>query len=197
MSAGTPAVREQRLTLADLHATAELARTLAAELRGGDVLILTGELGAGKTTFTQSLGAALGIIEPITSPTFVIARHHRNYSVDDAGQPRPDLVHVDAYRLDSADALTSLDLESSLNDSVTVIEWGRDLAERLASGTGWLDVELHRATGTGEPGASAAPGDAAGTDTEWVTDFDDDVEEPRTCVLRAYGPRFAALKLVD
>ncbi|MGO1181892.1 MAG: tRNA (adenosine(37)-N6)-threonylcarbamoyltransferase complex ATPase subunit type 1 TsaE [Micrococcaceae bacterium] len=183
-------VREQRLTLADLTATAELARTLAAELRGGDVLILTGELGAGKTTFTQSLGAALGITEPITSPTFVIARHHRNHRVDDAGQPRPDLVHVDAYRLDSADALTSLDLESSLPGSVTVIEWGRDLAEHLAAGVGWLDLELRRGTG-----AKAAH--AAEPDDGWVTDFDDDVDEPRTCVLRAYGPRFAALKLVD
>lgn len=194
----TTPTRELRLELADPDATAQLARTLAAQLRGGDVLILTGELGAGKTTFTQSLGAALGITEPITSPTFVIARHHRNPHVDAAGEPRPDLVHVDAYRLESADALTSLDLESTLAGSVTVIEWGRDLAEHLAAEVGWLDLELHRAPGGAvadrdpdtDPHSDAAEG-------EWVTDFDDDVEEPRSCVLRAYGPRFAELHLVD
>ncbi|WBL17782.1 tRNA (adenosine(37)-N6)-threonylcarbamoyltransferase complex ATPase subunit type 1 TsaE [Citricoccus sp. NR2] len=181
---------EHRIELVDLDATARFARTLAGQLRGGDVLILTGELGAGKTTFTQSLGAALGITDPITSPTFVIARHHRNASVDSDGAPRPDLVHVDAYRLESADALTSLDLESTLADSVTVIEWGRDLAEHLAGDAGWLDLELHRAPGSAEPTGPTVEG-------EWVTDFEDDVEEPRTGVLRTFGARFTGLNLVD
>lgn len=175
------------ITLADLDATAALAQALAEQLRTGDLLILTGELGAGKTAFTQALGASLGITEPITSPTFVIARHHRNRWPD-----RPALVHVDAYRLNSADELASLDLETSQPGSVTVVEWGRGMAEALADDhTGWLDVELFRDTGADHP--------EAGADTEeLVTDFsDDDLTEPRTCVIRAYGPRYDELDLSD
>ena len=89
-------------------------------------MVLTGELGAGKTTFTQGLGEGLGVRGGVTSPTFVIARVHPSL-VDG-----PDLVHVDAYRLGGIDELDDLDLDTSLDTAVTVVEWGAGLAEGLA-----------------------------------------------------------------
>ena len=119
------------------EATAELGADLAARLRAGDVVLLSGELGAGKTTLTQGLGAGLGVRGPITSPTFVIARVHPSL----VGGPA--LVHVDAYRLGDAVELEDLDLEASLAEAVTVVEWGRGLAEQLTDS--YLKVELARA----------------------------------------------------
>ena len=109
---------------------------VATGCRGGDVLVLSGDLGAGKTTFTQGLARGLGIEERVTSPTFVIARAHANPG---AG---PDLVHVDAYRVGSALELDDLDLESDLTTSVVVVEWGGGLAEQLS--TERLDVVITR-----------------------------------------------------
>lgn len=103
---------------------------------GGDVLVLAGDLGAGKTTFTQGLALGLGIDEAVTSPTFVIARAHANPT--DA----PDLVHVDAYRLGGAVELDDLDLDTELATSVVVVEWGTGLAERLSAAH--LDVTIAR-----------------------------------------------------
>ncbi|MFV0633592.1 tRNA (adenosine(37)-N6)-threonylcarbamoyltransferase complex ATPase subunit type 1 TsaE [Demequina sp.] len=96
------------------------AEVIAPALRPGDLVILTGDLGAGKTTFTQGLGSALGIRGEVASPTFIIARTHP--SLGDG----PDLVHVDAYRLSSLAELDDLDLDTSLEDAVTVVEWGDD-----------------------------------------------------------------------
>jgi len=100
------------------------------------VIVLMGELGAGKTTFTQGLARGLGITEPVTSPTFVISRVH----------PHPtggvSLVHVDAYRVGSAAELDDLDLEADLSTSVVVVEWGRGLAEDLSPEG--LDVAITR-----------------------------------------------------
>lgn len=159
---------QHRYELADLAETQALAARVAKQLRAGDVLILTGDLGAGKTTFTQALAKALGITAPITSPTFVLARHHNH-----PGEGL-NLVHVDAYRITGADELASLDLETWLTDSVVVIEWGRGTAEDLTDS--YLDIELIR------PGAA--------TD-ELVTDFsDDEIEEPRTAILTGHGPRW-------
>ena len=159
---------QQRYELADLADTQALAARVAAQLRAGDVIILTGDLGAGKTTFTQAMAKALGITAPITSPTFVLARHH-NHPADGL-----NLVHVDAYRITGADELASLDLETWLTDSVVVIEWGRGTAEDLTDS--YLDIELIR------------PGAAVG---ELVTDFsDDEVDEPRSAILTGYGPRW-------
>lgn len=104
----------------------DLGRALAKQLAAGDLLVLSGELGAGKTTFTQGLGAGLGVRGDVTSPTFVIARVHPSL-VDG-----PDLVHVDAYRLGGLDELDDLDLDASLDDAVTVVEWGEGLAEGLS-----------------------------------------------------------------
>lgn len=114
------------LELETAQETTELGRSLAAELRAGDLLILTGDLGAGKTTFTQGLGAGLGVRGAVTSPTFVIARVHPSVG---AG---PELVHVDAYRLGGSAELDDLDLDTDLDQAVTVVEWGEGLAESLA-----------------------------------------------------------------
>jgi len=106
--------------------TQDFGRRLGAMLRGGDVLVLTGDLGAGKTTLTQGIADGLGVRGPITSPTFVIARVHPSL----VGGPA--LVHVDAYRLGSALELDDLDLDADLDASVTVVEWGAGLAEQLS-----------------------------------------------------------------
>lgn len=103
-----------------------LGAALARKLRAGDVIIATGDLGAGKTTLTQGIGEGLGAAGPIISPTFVLSRIHHS----DSG--RPDLVHVDAYRLSGADELEDLDLEETLDRSVTVVEWGENVAEVLS-----------------------------------------------------------------
>ena len=109
--------------------TAEQTRAwgerLGRSLRAGDLVVLTGELGAGKTTLTQGIGAGLGIRGPVTSPTFVIARVHPSL----VGGPA--LVHVDAYRLGGFAELDDLDLDATLEDCVTVVEWGHGLAEDL------------------------------------------------------------------
>lgn len=112
--------------LPDAEATAALGRDLARVLRRGDVVVMTGDLGAGKTTTTRALGEALGVRGEVTSPTFVIAREHP--SLGDG----PALVHVDAYRLGGFGELDDLDLDTSLDDAVTVIEWGAGMAEGLS-----------------------------------------------------------------
>jgi len=112
------------LTTAD--DTRAFGERVAAGLRAGDLVILTGGLGAGKTTLTQGLAAGLGVRGPITSPTFVIARVHPSL----VGGPA--LVHVDAYRLGGLAELDDLDLDTSLEESVTVVEWGHGVAEELS-----------------------------------------------------------------
>jgi tRNA threonylcarbamoyladenosine biosynthesis protein TsaE len=103
-----------------------LGRRLAGLLRAGDLVILIGGLGAGKTTLVQGIGAGLGVRGPVTSPTFVIARVHPSLSGG------PDLVHADAYRLGSPAEVDDLDLDETVASSVTVVEWGGGLAEGLA-----------------------------------------------------------------
>jgi tRNA threonylcarbamoyladenosine biosynthesis protein TsaE len=114
----------------------DLGHALARLLRAGDLVVLTGDLGAGKTTFTQGLGAALDVRGDVTSPTFVIARVHPPLG---AG---PALVHVDAYRLSGPDELDDLDLDETLPDAVTVVEWGAGLVERLNDE--YLEVRIDR-----------------------------------------------------
>lgn len=117
---------ERQVHWATTEDTQDFGRRLAALLRGGDVIVLTGDLGAGKTTLTQGIAEGLGVRGPITSPTFVIARVHPSL----VGGPL--LVHVDAYRLGSALELDDLDLDADLDASVTVVEWGAGLAEQLS-----------------------------------------------------------------
>jgi tRNA threonylcarbamoyladenosine biosynthesis protein TsaE len=130
-------VRPLPIVLPGPDATRELGERLAAELRPGDLVVLSGPLGAGKTALTQGIGAGLGVAGTVTSPTFVLSRVHRG--------PLP-LVHVDAYRLrDSGTGrleLDDMDLDASLPDSVTVVEWGEGLVEGLADAR--LEVQLER-----------------------------------------------------
>ncbi|MEV7399534.1 tRNA (adenosine(37)-N6)-threonylcarbamoyltransferase complex ATPase subunit type 1 TsaE [Streptomyces sp. NPDC091267] len=117
-----------------------LGRRLAGVLRPGDLVMLTGELGAGKTTLTRGLGEGLGVRGAVTSPTFVIARVHPPLG-DGAA-----LVHVDAYRLGGGlDEMEDLDLDVSLPESVVVVEWGDGKVEELADDR--LRVLIHRAVG--------------------------------------------------
>ncbi len=172
-----------RVPLADLEDTERFAHRLAGELRAGTLLVLTGGLGAGKTTFTQSLAEGLGVAGQVSSPTFVLSRIHRS------GGDGPDLVHVDAYRTD-AEGLESLDLLSTLPGSVTVVEWGRGVVEQALTGEhgSWLDLELLRE----QPAQEVPAEDAQGSGI--ITDFSESEEDilgtPRTAVLRGYGAAF-------
>ena len=118
-------------TAADTHA---LGVALAELFRPGDLVVLVGPLGAGKTALTQGIGLGVGVGEPVTSPTFVIARVHHG--------GRVPLVHVDAYRLQSVADVDDLDLGASAAESVTVVEWGQGLVEQLADEH--LEVRLDR-----------------------------------------------------
>jgi tRNA threonylcarbamoyl adenosine modification protein YjeE len=159
-----PAVR--RIATADeMH---ELGRELAGVLRAGDLVILSGPLGAGKTTLTRGIGEGLDVRGPVTSPTFVLARTHPSLS---GGAP---LVHVDAYRLSSALELDDLDIDFAR--SVVVVEWGAGMLDGVAES--WLDVAIERPTGAAE--GTAADADAV-----------DETDEPRTVTLTGYGPRWA------
>lgn len=113
-----------------------IGTAIGSTCRGGEVLVLSGDLGAGKTTFTQGLALGLGIDERVTSPTFVISRVHENPIGG------PNLVHVDAYRVGSALELEDLDLDADLATSVVVVEWGGGLAERLSDER--LDIVITR-----------------------------------------------------
>jgi tRNA threonylcarbamoyladenosine biosynthesis protein TsaE len=124
----------------DPDAMEALGRELGALLRAGDLLVLTGPLGAGKTTFTRGLGEGLGVRGPVTSPTFVIARTHPSLVEG------PPLVHVDAYRLGSAVELDDLDIDFAR--SVVVVEWGAGMLEGVAEA--WLDITVDRPTGAGD-----------------------------------------------
>jgi tRNA threonylcarbamoyladenosine biosynthesis protein TsaE len=177
---------ERALDVRTAEQTHALGAALGAQLETGDLLVLTGELGAGKTTFTQGLGEGLGVRAGIISPTFVLVRIHPN--LPDGPRPGgPDLVHVDAYRLGSAAEIDDIDLENTMDSAVTVVEWGRGRVEHLSESR--LEVDLLRSLG-----ASAAAGTtAAGTAAAGSLDFDtDDDDEPRTIVLRGFGPRWAS-----
>lgn len=117
-----------------------LGFVIGEQLCAGDLLVLTGPLGAGKTTFTRGLAEGLGVRGPVQSPTFVIARTHPSLV------GRAPLVHVDAYRLGSAAELDDLDIDFAR--SVVVIEWGREMAPVIADT--WWDIELERPVGGAE-----------------------------------------------
>ena len=126
------------LTAPNAEAMRQIGQRLATLLRAGDVIIANGDLGAGKTTFTQGLGAGLQVRGPIISPTFVISRIHKSLVSG------PDLVHVDAYRLGDAAELEDLDLEESLAHCVTLVEWGQDKAEGLSQNR--LEIYIRRSS---------------------------------------------------
>lgn len=120
----------------DAETTRNLGEALGRHLQAGDVVLLDGNLGAGKTTFVQGVSRALDVKGRVTSPTFIVARTHR------ARAAGPSLVHVDAYRLEDALDLETIDLEDSLPESITFIEWGRGKVEGLAPER--LEIELLR-----------------------------------------------------
>lgn len=148
----------------DADAMRAFGRALAQQVQRGDLLVLTGELGAGKTTFTQGLGEGLGVRGQVTSPTFVIARVHPS----EVGGP--ELVHVDAYRLGGTAELDDLDLDTDLDEAVTVVEWGEGLAESLAESR--LEVRIVRAL---------------------TVDELDGESDPRRVEITPVGPRWHAL----
>ena len=162
----------------DPEAMHDLGLALGRILRAGDLVILTGPLGAGKTTLTRGLGEGLGVRGPVQSPTFVIARSHPSL-VDG-----PPLVHVDAYRLADAAELDDLDLD--FDGSVVVAEWGAGLLEERGS---WLELVIERPTGDAAPGAGA-DADAGDADAEDDEEWSEELVEPRTVTLRGFGPRW-------
>lgn len=160
-------------TVATTEEMGELGAQLAGVLRAGDLVVLTGPLGAGKTTLTRGLGAALGARGQVSSPTFVLARTHPTT----AG---PDLVHVDAYRL--SDPLELDDLDLDWDGSIVVVEWGRGFVDGITDDV--LDVEIVRATGSA--GDRAADEDL---------DPDDVPDEPRRVIVTGTGSRWADVRL--
>lgn len=150
------------LTIPDSEAMEALGARLAPLLRAGDLVLLNGELGAGKTTLTRGLGAALGARGAVTSPTFVLARQHPTAS----GVP---LVHVDAYRLPTWRELDDLDLD--YEHAIVVVEWGAGKLDGVSES--WLSVDIARATG--------GAGGAGGQDLE--------ADDPREVTITGTGPR--------
>jgi tRNA threonylcarbamoyladenosine biosynthesis protein TsaE len=167
----TEAGEDAVLELHGTEATQRVAHVLAGSLRAGDLLVLTGELGAGKTTFTRALGEGLGVLGSVISPTFVLSRIHRN-DPEGARPGGPSLVHVDAYRLSSAEEVDDLDLEYSMDGAVTVVEWGRGLVEHLAESR--VEIELERAVGTAAP----------------VVEGSEEDTDPRILRIGFVGPRW-------
>ncbi|WP_326688543.1 MULTISPECIES: tRNA (adenosine(37)-N6)-threonylcarbamoyltransferase complex ATPase subunit type 1 TsaE [unclassified Streptomyces] len=140
----------------------ELGGRLAGLLRAGDLVMLTGELGAGKTTLTRGLGEGLGVRGAVTSPTFVIARVHPSLTGG------PALVHVDAYRLGGGlEEMEDLDLDVSLPESVVVVEWGEGKVEELTEDR--LQVVIARSLGSADEAGGAPEGGAEGVRTVTVT----------------------------
>lgn len=127
-----------RYVVPDARAMRELGASLARTLRAGDLVILAGGLGAGKTTLVQGIGSGLGVTGHVASPTFIIARTH---APTGAG---PWLVHVDAYRLGSLAEIDHLDLDAGTEESVTVVEWGEGKVEALADGHALIEISRPR-----------------------------------------------------
>ena len=129
----------------------ELGRAIAPVLKAGDLVILAGGLGAGKTTLVQGIGAGMRVRGQVASPTYIISRAH------EPAEGGPWLVHVDAYRLGSLAELDHLDLDDSTDEAVTVVEWGEGKAESLADGHALITID--RARGAFTEGDDPAAGE--------------------------------------
>ena len=175
----------EELTVRSAAEMRALGRRIAGWLRPGDLAVLNGPLGAGKTTLVQGIGEGLGVRGPITSPTFVIARVHPPLR----RPPRsgPALVHADAYRLGDAAEVDDLDLDADLDSAVTVVEWGGGLVEGLAEERLEITISLvpegassaEGASGAGRAGAEGAEGGSG---------------ETRSVRLRGIGARWACAR---
>ncbi|MGK2351420.1 tRNA (adenosine(37)-N6)-threonylcarbamoyltransferase complex ATPase subunit type 1 TsaE [Cutibacterium sp. V947] len=150
-----------RVVIPTTEAMHSFGAALATELCAGDIVLASGDLGAGKTTLAQGIGLGLGVEGPVISPTFVLARRHAG------AEGRPGLVHVDAYRLGSAAELVDLDLDETMDQAVTLIEWGAGIAEDL--GGSHLDIDIRR---SGDP-----------------------ADETRVVYLEGFGPRWQDVDL--
>jgi tRNA threonylcarbamoyladenosine biosynthesis protein TsaE len=176
-------VSKVSLTVATAAQMRSLGRSLATVLRAGDLVILSGGLGAGKTTLTQGIGDGLGVRGPVTSPTFVIARIHPPVPSAPAARLRPALVHADAYRLGNALELDDLDLDTDTAAAVTVVEWGEGLAEGLAADR--LEITI-------TPGPADAGNEFGGEEDD---PDDPGRDAPRTVHISAVGERWQGIKL--
>ena len=183
---------EVSLTVATAAQMRALGKSLATVLRAGDLVLLSGGLGAGKTTLTKGIGDGLGVRGAITSPTFVIARVHPPVgSTAVTGELRPALVHADAYRLGSVLELDDLDLDTDTAASVTVVEWGGGLAEGLA--TDRLEITITPVKADAPVEDHTADG---GNGADRAGDVDDPtVDAPRAVRISAVGMRWEGIKL--
>lgn len=163
--------------------TKAFGKAVAVHLAGGDLVVLTGGLGAGKTTLTQGIGAGLGVRGDVTSPTFVIARVHPSLLGG------PALVHADAYRLGAVTELDDLDLDATVDAAVTVVEWGEGLAEGLSPHR--LDIRLDRLDGDGSTRGAAVLAAAGPRDGAPVVA----APESRVVSVRPYGSRWNGVRL--
>ncbi len=154
------------LTVPGAAAMEALGARLAPLLRAGDLVLLNGGLGAGKTTLTRGVGAALGARGAVTSPTFVLAREHPTAS----GVP---LVHVDAYRLATGLELDDLDLDYA--GSIVIVEWGAGKLDGVSDS--WLSIDIRRPTGASASAVAPADPDAL------------ELDEPRQVTVTGFGPR--------
>ncbi|QPK94373.1 tRNA (adenosine(37)-N6)-threonylcarbamoyltransferase complex ATPase subunit type 1 TsaE [Actinomyces sp. zg-332] len=166
-----------RYVVNEVEETQAIAKNLSHKLRFGDLIMLSGDLGAGKTTFTQGLGIGLNVRGQVSSPTFIVARAHPSL-VDG-----PNLIHVDAYRITSLDDLETLDLDSSIDEAVTVVEWGDGKVEGLSQSR--LEIKIIRQIGEYSKGNSKT------LDLhENVVDLTDVDEGKREIIITPIGPRW-------
>jgi len=177
MDPNSPAVDESVAvpTAAEMR---DLGERLAGLLRAGDLVVLSGSLGAGKTTLAQGIGAGLGVRGPVTSPTFVIARQHPSL------RGGPALVHADAYRLGSRAEVDDLDLDTDVATSVTVVEWGEGLVEDLAPSFLQIAISAEQPS-AGQYGAGQPGGGQPGADQPAGDD-----DEVRTVRVLGWGDRW-------
>ena len=154
----------------DADQTRDLGADLGRLLRAGDLVMLSGGLGAGKTTLTQGIGVGMGVRGRVASPTFIVARVHPSL------RGGPDLIHADAYRITALGDLETLDLDSSLDEAVTVVEWGEGKTEAMSPER--LVIDVRRAEG------GQACRDGHVIDLEYMDDG------MRSIVLHAHGSRW-------
>ena len=159
-----------QVSTSDADQTRAFGEDLGRILAAGDLLMLSGGLGAGKTTLTQGIGIGMGVRGRVASPTFIVARVHPSLSGG------PDLIHADAYRIKDLSDLETLDLDSSLDEAVTVVEWGEGKTEAMSDER--LSIEVRRASG----GQADTDGD--------IIDLEHMDDGTRLIVLRAHGHRW-------
>ena len=159
-----------QVSTSDADQTRALGEDLGRVLAAGDLVMLSGGLGAGKTTLTQGIGIGMGVRGRVASPTFIVARVHPSLSGG------PDLIHADAYRIKDLSDLETLDLDSSLDEAVTVVEWGEGKTEAMSDER--LSIEVRRASG----GQADTDGD--------IIDLEHMDDGTRLIVPRAHGHRW-------